>query len=66
MDWIKINEDMPPSVTPILAYFSCCDVCDYFIVAEFENDGWFESSTGEDLRFVPTHWMPLPKKPITL
>jgi hypothetical protein len=62
-NWIKISEKLPKDVTPVLVYGECCDVCYQIKIAEIEQGEWFESGHGEDLKFKPTHWMPLPDVP---
>lgn len=47
----------------MLVYGQCCDICYQIKIAEIEDGEWFESGTGEDLTFNPTHWMPLPEIP---
>lgn len=61
--WISIIQQMPNDVTPVLVYGECCDVCYQIKIAEVEEGKWWESATGKDLPFKPTHWMPLPHPP---
>lgn len=63
-DWRKVEDSMPEDVTAVLVYGWCCDVCWHIKIAEIEKGEWWESGTGEDLVFKPTHWMPLPLPPI--
>lgn len=63
MKWINVKDDLPENVTPVLVYGECCDICYQIKIAEIEENRWWESGTGEDLTFRPTHWMPLPSKP---
>lgn len=58
--WIHVTEQMPPNVTPVLAFGWCCDVCHDIVIAEYEVDEWWESYNGENLTFKPEYWMPLP------
>lgn len=62
--WIPVAERMPPPVTAVLVFGWCCDACWHIKIAEIEKGEWWESGTGEDLVFKPTHWMPLPLQPI--
>ncbi len=57
-NWIKVEDQKPPDVTPVFVYFACCNACHWFEVAEIENGKWFESNSGNNLEFKPTHWQP--------
>jgi hypothetical protein len=62
-NWIPLTDKGPNDVTPVLVYGECCDTCYHILIAELEEGWWFESATGEDLTFEPTHWMELPEPP---
>jgi len=38
-------------------------VCYHIKIAEIEDGVWFESGTGENLKFRPTFWQHLPEPP---
>lgn len=62
--WKSVKDHLPPEVTPVLVYGECCDICYHILVAEIEDGEWFQSGTGDDLVFKPTHWMNIPEPPI--
>lgn len=59
-NWIPATT-LPPPVTPVLALGWCCDVCHNIKIAEWEDGvGWWESGTGEGLKFTVDYWQQLP------
>jgi hypothetical protein len=61
--WVNVENNIPEEVTPVLVYGECCEVCYHIKIAEIEDGVWFESGTGEDLKFRPTFWQHLPEPP---
>lgn len=51
------------NIRKVLVCGKCCDVCSHVKIAELEQGEWWESATGDDLNFKPTHWMALPLPP---
>jgi len=61
--WISFEDRLPEAEVDVIVHALVPGFGDHFAVAGLFHGDWMSNDTEDDLRFTPTHWMPLPAAP---
>ena len=61
--WISVDERLPETEVDVIVHAFVRGFGSHYAVAGLFHDDWLANDTERELRFTPTHWMPLPDAP---
>jgi hypothetical protein len=65
MNWISVDERLPPNGQRVLLYrIDCTITVGYFVGHKINKEVWRSHDLMWPYQYPPTHWMPIPDPPV--